>query len=250
MFETAILDDRTTKSRTWTMAAAGMQLVVVGCIVLVPLLAPSTMQLIVKQATITFQPNPLPAAPVPQQRSASSSSASPSTFAVITEVVTRVLQAPRGQINPVVTIIDPAPFSVGQPGPSGNQFVPGTLQTVGGLDISTPPPPATPPQQIAKPVQSGPITIGGKVLEAKMIKRVMPIYPILAKQARISGSVRLEGIIAKDGKIQHLRVISGHPLLIPAALDAVRQWVYSPTQLNGQSVEVIAPIDVNFVLNN
>ena len=88
------------------------------------------------------------------------------------------------------------------------------------------------------------------MLEAKIIKRAIPIYPPLAKQARISGVVRLEGIIAKDGTIQKLRVLSGHPLLVTAAVEAVRQWVYSPTQLNGQAVEVIAPIDVNFILNN
>jgi protein TonB len=60
--------------------------------------------------------------------------------------------------------------------------------------------------------------------------------------------VRLEGVVAKDGTVQRLRVLSGHPLLAPAALEAVSQWRYRPTFLNGDPVEVIAPIDVNFVL--
>ena len=90
--------------------------------------------------------------------------------------------------------------------------------------------------------------MGGKVQEAKLIHRVMPTYPPLARQARISGVVKLQGIIGKDGRIRELQLLSGHPLLAQAALDAVRQWVYSPTFLNNEPVEVIAPIDVNFTL--
>jgi periplasmic protein TonB len=76
----------------------------------------------------------------------------------------------------------------------------------------------------------------------------MPVYPPLARQARIAGAVMLEGIIARDGTVKNLRVLSGHPLLAGAALEAVRQWRYRPTLLNGEPVEVIAPIAVNFVL--
>ena len=93
-----------------------------------------------------------------------------------------------------------------------------------------------------------PIKVGGNVLEAKLVKRVMPVYPPLARQARISGTVRLEGIISRDGRVINLQVISGHPLLINAAVDAVRQWIYRPTLLNGEAVEVIAPIEVHFTL--
>ena len=71
----------------------------------------------------------------------------------------------------------------------------------------------------------------------------------LGRQARVSGTVRLQGIIGKDGSIQQLQVLSGPPLLINAALDAVRQWLYRPTLLNGEPVEVIAPIDVIFRLS-
>ena len=100
------------------------------------------------------------------------------------------------------------------------------------------------PPQVAKPVR-----IGGDVMEAKLVKRVMPVYPPLARQARIAGTVRLEGVIARDGRVVNLQVHSGHPLLIAAAVDAVRQWVYRPTLLNGQPVEVIAPIQVHFTLS-
>ena len=83
---------------------------------------------------------------------------------------------------------------------------------------------------------------------AKLVKKVIPDYPALAKMARVSGVVHLLGVIAKDGTIQNLQLISGPPLLARAAMEAVRQWVYEPTLLNGQPVEVIAPIDVNFTL--
>jgi protein TonB len=62
--------------------------------------------------------------------------------------------------------------------------------------------------------------------------------------------VVLEGIINREGKIEQLRVLSGHPLLVPAALDAVRQWLYEPTRLNDNPVEVLAPIEVHFRLSN
>ena len=81
-----------------------------------------------------------------------------------------------------------------------------------------------------------------------LLKKVVPIYPSLARQARVSGTVQLIGVIAKDGTIQQLQVVGGHPLLVKAAVDAVRQWIYRPTLLNGQAVEVIAPIDVIFTL--
>jgi periplasmic protein TonB len=74
-------------------------------------------------------------------------------------------------------------------------------------------------------------------------------YPPLAKQARIQGVVRLNAIIGRDGSIQNLQVVSGHPLLAPAAIDAVKRWVYQPTLLNGEPVEVVTVIDVNFTLS-
>jgi len=93
------------------------------------------------------------------------------------------------------------------------------------------------------------ITKGGQVQAASLINKVTPQYPPLARQTRISGTVRLHAIIAKDGSVQELNVISGHPLLVQAALDAVRQWRYRPTLLNGEPVEVDTTVDVIFSLN-
>jgi len=76
----------------------------------------------------------------------------------------------------------------------------------------------------------------------------MPDYPPLARMARVQGTVRLEAVISTDGRIQNLRVLTGHPLLVNAALEAVARWRYQPTLLNGEPVEVVTEIDVNFTL--
>jgi TonB family protein len=92
------------------------------------------------------------------------------------------------------------------------------------------------------------ITIGGNVQAARLINRVQPVYPEEASNEKISGTVKLHVVIAKDGKVQQIQVVSGHPLLVQAAIDAVRQWQYQPTLLNGQPVEVDTQIDVVFSL--
>jgi len=110
---------------------------------------------------------------------------------------------------------------------------------IGGMGGAPPPP---------KP-KGGPLKVGGNVQAARIVNRVQPVYPPLARQTRISGTVRLHAIIGKDGTIQSLEVLSGHPLLQQAALDAVRQWRYQPTLLNGDPVDVDTTIDVIFSLN-
>ena len=92
------------------------------------------------------------------------------------------------------------------------------------------------------------IRLGGQVQAAKLISEPQAIYPALARQARIQGTVVLHAIIGKEGHVNELHVISGHPLLIQAALDAVKQWRYQPTVLNDQPVEVDTTISVIFVL--
>jgi protein TonB len=111
---------------------------------------------------------------------------------------------------------------------------------IGGMGGAPPPP---------KPKQTGPLRVGGNVQAARIINRVQPVYPPLARQTRISGTVRLHAIIGKDGAITQLEVMNGHPLLQQSALDAVRQWRYQPTLLNGEPVEVDTTIDVIFSLN-
>jgi periplasmic protein TonB len=120
---------------------------------------------------------------------------------------------------------------------------------IGSVPSAAPPPPPPPKKDEPKPVTPQRIKVGGNVQSAKLVRQPRPVYPPLAKQARISGVVKLSAVISKDGTIQHLEVMSGHPLLVPSALDAVKQWVYQPTLLNGEPVEVQTQIDVNFTLS-
>ena len=85
-------------------------------------------------------------------------------------------------------------------------------------------------------------------MEAYLVHRVEPPYPPMAKAAGIRGQVVLRAIVAKDGSIENLRVIAGHPVLVKAAVEAVRQWRYRPYLLNGEAVEVETEVTVNFVL--
>jgi TonB family protein len=100
----------------------------------------------------------------------------------------------------------------------------------------------------ALPLSSPRIRVGGNIQSAKLISKLVPRYPVEAKQARIQGVVKLYAVIGKDGTVQNLNVISGEPVLAAAAIDAVKQWVYQPTLLNGNAVEVETEIDVNFTL--
>lgn len=85
-------------------------------------------------------------------------------------------------------------------------------------------------------------------MEGSLIHRVEPIYPSLARTARVQGAVVIAAVIGKDGMVERLQVVSGHPLLIQAAIDAVRQWRYRPYILNGAPIEVDTQITVNFIL--
>ena len=90
----------------------------------------------------------------------------------------------------------------------------------------------------------------GRVAESKLIRNIPPEYPPLARQTRIEGTVRLEALIGKDGKVKELKVLSGHPLLIPSALKAVRQWQYEPPMVKGKRVEAQTVIEVVFALDD
>jgi|SRR5579862_792911 protein TonB len=111
---------------------------------------------------------------------------------------------------------------------------------IGGTNAAGPPPPPKPAQQR--------IRVGGNVQAAKMVRQVQPTYPQIAKTAHVQGTVILHAVIAKDGTVQELNYISGPPLLMKSAMDAVREWKYQPTLLNGDPVEVDTTISVIFTL--
>ena len=92
------------------------------------------------------------------------------------------------------------------------------------------------------------ITVGGNVQTAMLVEKVEPVYPALARRARIQGLVRFTVMIGTDGAVSNLTLQSGHPLLVQAATDAVKQWRYKPTLLNGTQVEVVTQVEVPFTL--
>jgi protein TonB len=106
---------------------------------------------------------------------------------------------------------------------------------VGGLPDAPPPPAA--------------VRVGGQIKEPKKLKNIAPVYPDIAKQARVQGVVILECTISPQGKVTDVKVLRGIPLLDAAAIEAVKQWVYSPTLLNGVPVPVIMTVTVNFRLS-
>ena len=114
--------------------------------------------------------------------------------------------------------------------------------------VTTQPAPAAAPTP-AEPAPPVRIAVGGAAQMAKLVHKVLPVYPLFAKSARISGVVRLMALIGKDGTVQDVEIVQGNPLLAKAAKDAVQQWVYQPTLIEGRPVEVSAPIDVNFMLD-
>jgi protein TonB len=132
------------------------------------------------------------------------------------------------------------PPTVGLPGsvPWGD---PHGLPDGFGRAVLPPPPPRRAPAVARLPV-------GGVVEASRLVFQAQPEYPQIARMARVQGTVRLAAIITKDGAIASLQVLSGPPLLIKAALDAVSRWRYQPTLLDGEPVEVSTEIDVNFVL--
>jgi periplasmic protein TonB len=92
------------------------------------------------------------------------------------------------------------------------------------------------------------LPVGGNIREPRRIRGSAPVYPELARRARVQGKVVLECVIDTDGRVTDLRVVSGNPLLAESASDAVRRWVYSPTTLNGQPIRVILNVTVTFAL--
>jgi TonB family protein len=121
-----------------------------------------------------------------------------------------------------------------------------------GTQSSTPPTTTgtAPQQDVQAPLPSERVRVPGKLLAAQQLHMVQPVYPAIAKTARIQGTVVLHAVIAKDGTIKDLQYVSGPPLFMHSAMDAVRQWTYKPYLLNGEPVEVDATINVIFALGD
>jgi protein TonB len=102
---------------------------------------------------------------------------------------------------------------------------------------------------LALALNSGPVRTSGSEQQKKLVTKVTPVYPADAKAKGIEGTVKLEAVINKDGTVKEVKALSGPEELIPSSIEAVRQWVYEPTTVNGKPVEVITDINVNYTLS-
>jgi protein TonB len=245
MFEQSLLLDHAAGKKTGALAASlTVQTLFVGVLVAIPLMYSNRLPDVRLFIPLSL-PSPPPPLP-PQNTQTTASSSSRNSLAVARTYRPPTHIADLSHLPDVAFVEAPPSFASGS-----DAGVPGGIGVPGAMSQFFQPAIPQPKPHIAEapPTPAKPIAIGGDVQAAKLIKKVIPPYPPLAKQARVSGTVELIGIIAKDGTIQQLQVVSGHPLLVKTALDAVRQWVYRPTLLNGQAVEVIAPISVHFTLS-
>lgn len=247
MFDAIGVSERTRKP--WTVAASfAGQAAMIGLAVLVPLV--STEALPHGRLAGFLLSEPPPGRPPRPPEAARIKAVKPIPF----QMNTAALLAPVRVPERVATIVDPdfnpvaggdsigVPYGTGGPAAGGNRVIEGLARN---LPVPRPAPPAV--SEPEKPAIQR-IVVGGQVQQGKLISGPLPVYPALAKQARIAGTVLLKAVIARDGTIMDLHAVSGHPLLIPAAIAAVRQWVFQPTILNGDPVEVATEITVTFTL--
>jgi len=243
MFDAIGVSERTQKPWTVVVSFIG-QMALIGLAILVPLVGTDALPHRLSWITLPEPPRALPHRPAQaatKQASTVPSQITPKGLVFPARIPDRavILQDP----EPVLAVSD----GVGVPGGFGDSNGPGNgvIDSLLSVRPAQPPQPAPVVKPPAPPIR---IKMGGLVEQGKLISGPKPIYPPLARQARIEGTVRLEAVISRDGTVLNLRAVSGHPMLIPAAVAAVRQWIFRPTSLNGDPVEVATEIEVNFTL--
>jgi len=225
--------------RGWTtLISFAVQVLAVGSLLLLPLFYTEGLPRLALLAPL-LTPAPPPAAPLVPPRSAATPPAqsnlmgntliSPPEIPPTVNMPTET-SAPQPMVD--LSAVD-VRHGTGDPNSRGNVF-----DSILGSNQILPPPPAAAVHHLPT----------SHMMEGNLVHRVQPEYPALARQARVRGQVLLQAIISRDGAIENLQVLRGHPMLVQAALDAVRQWRYRPYVLNGEPVEVETQVTVNFVL--
>ena len=243
MFEDSLLESAgrlRTKRRWTTMLSFLLQGLLIGLLVLIPLIYTEALP---RQQLMTFLVAPPPPPPPPPP------AAMPVKVVRViqTDIINGQLRTPTKIPEKVAMIKEesaPPPMTMagvigGVPG-----GVPGGSMggVIGGIIGST-------PVAVPKQVMPTRVRVSAGVQQGNLISQVKPMYPVIAKSARISGAVVLQAEISKQGTIEHLQVISGHPMLVQSAVEAVKQWRYKPYLLNGEPVPVETTITVNFTLS-
>ena len=226
-------------------------------VIIIPLLMPQTIperELLVTLVSPIGPPPPpppplveIPVVTVPKTVQAQVRSVAPDALiapVTIPKEVAKIIDEP---VVPQIGIIGGVPG--GMPGGVAGGVLGGILAanatTAPPVLAPPPPPPPPPPPKAAAPVE--PVRVGGVVKEPRAIKMVPPVYPPLASRARVNGTVVLEATLTAQGTVEEIRVISGHPLLVEAAIECVKKWQYEPTYLNGDAVPVILTAKVHFL---
>ncbi|MGA8675947.1 MAG: energy transducer TonB [Candidatus Acidiferrales bacterium] len=244
MFDDLVVSSANPKrtNKPWTVVLSAMiQAGLLGILILIPLIYTEALP---KGMLTTFLVPPPPPPPPPPPAAAAPKIVKPvarlihnGQMLAPTVIPKKVEMIKEEELPPdvgAVGVVGGVPGGV--PGGQAGGVLGGII---GGTGSALPPPPKAAPSRIR---------VGGNVAAAKLIRQVTPVYPTIAKTAHISGTVVLHAIISKDGSIQELTYVSGPPLLMRNAMDAVRQWRYNPTLLNGEPVEVDTTISVVFTL--
>jgi periplasmic protein TonB len=241
MFAESLLDAHRApySRRGWTtLISFSLQAVGVGVLLLLPLIYTEGLPKLQLLAAI-LPPAPPPGPPAPAHPARPSPQQQSNLFdgrlMEIRQIPTHVEQVTDTEPPPEIGPTGPTvPGGTGDPSTRGN-----VLNSIGSAPAILPKPPAP----VARPV------IVSHMMEGNLIYKPQPLYPPLARSARIQGAVVLRAIISKTGTIENLQVLSGHPMLVHAAIDAVSQWRYRPYVLNGDPIEVETQVTVNFVLS-
>jgi len=242
MFEDSLVESGgrlKTKRGATTIIAFILEVLFLFVLVLLPLIFTEALP---KQQLMTFLVAPPPPPPPPPPAAAPVHVVKQ----IQTDIVNGALRTPT-KIPQKIQMIkeDEAPPQMAAAGVVGGVAggIPGGAMNgvIGGIISSTP---------VAVPKVATPqrVRVSAGVTSGLLVRKVNPVYPPLARQARISGTVVLRAVISKDGSIENLSLVSGHPMLAPAAIDAVKQWKYKPYLLNGEPVEVDTEVQVNFTL--
>jgi periplasmic protein TonB len=236
MFEDSLVESTgriRTRSPRYAAGSLVLQTMLLAVVILIPYLYPAALpRKFLSVPLISPPPAPVPVAE-PQHTIA--------TATAPTELLANTIQAPSQIHHGIPTIIDTAP-----PGALPSSAF-GSAAGSGALPLG----PANPPMPRVRPAPpTGPVHVSSGVAAGQLIVPIQPHYPVIAMEARIQGTVVVSALIGKDGRIASLRVLSGPPLLLPAAVDAIRRARYRPWILNGQPVEVETTINIVFSLGD
>lgn len=253
MFEQSFVQPNSRVRTGWSLVTSfGLQALMLAVALAIPLVNPEILPRVLESSILLAPPAPPPGPPPDMPRALADASRAP-----VREIPPGFYEPAAIPRTPAILVDEPVETGVGDPGP----YVPGSVPGAGpshgsefvrsllNAERSAAPPPAQTAKSAELPrTPAAPIHVSKGVQEAMLIDKVIPLYPPLAVRARVQGVVHLTALISREGRVTQLKVISGHPMLIPPAIEAVKQWRYRPTLLSGVPMEVVTQVDVKFTL--